>query len=131
MSNLESECGDLAQYLSDLVVSNIIPEFSKDFWLNQYGERGHRGMVKLQGCTRVVERTRTSTGEHQERVISIVGELIGVVDGSDGLGNLLDQAKLQLKFYYRFIWDLQTERQQVKSVLVWTKSIIDMLNDRV
>ena len=29
MSNLESECGDLAQYLSDLVVSNIIPEFLK------------------------------------------------------------------------------------------------------
>lgn len=30
---------------------------------------------------------------------------------------LLDQAKLQLKFYYRFIWDLQTERQQVSQFL--------------
>ena len=33
--------------------------------------------------------------------------------GDNGLEALLDQAKLQLKFYYRFIWDLQTERHQV------------------
>lgn len=137
MSNLESECGDLAQYLSDLVVSNIIPEFSKDFWLNQYGERGHKRMVKLAG---VYESCVKDTYQHlvstTERVISIVGELIGVSKWEQGLlattelEALLDQAKLQLKFYYRFIWDLQTERQQVSQFLVWTKSIIDMLNDQ-
>ena len=77
MSNLESECGDLAQYLSDLVVSNIIPEFSKDFWLNQYGERGHKRMVKLAGCMRLCKDTyqhlvSTTEGDFD------CGELIGV-----------------------------------------------------
>ena len=53
-----------------------------------------------------------------ERVISIVGvdwcvQMGARIVGDSGLEALLDQAKLQLKFYYRFIWDLQTERQQV------------------
>lgn len=137
MSNLESECGDLATYLSDLVVSNIIPECTKDYWLNQYGERGYKKMVKLAG---VYEAAIKATYQHlvttMERVILVVGELIGISKWEQGLlatkelEDLLVEAKLQLKFYYRFIWDMQSERQQTQQFLVWTKSIIDMLNDQ-
>lgn len=139
MSNLKSECkdDDMAMYLTDLLLTNVVPEFSKDFWLNQYGERGYKKLSKLSG---VYELAIKLTFQHlvssMERIIIVLCDLIGISKWQHGmmpvveLEKLLVIAKDQLKFYYKFIWDLQAEKSQFQEFLNWTKTIIDMLNDQ-
>ncbi|RCK65067.1 hypothetical protein Cantr_01001 [Candida viswanathii] len=137
MSNLNSECEDMTVYLTDLLLTNVVPEFSKDFWLNQYGERGFKKMTKLasvyEQASRVVFQHLVSS---MERIIVVSCDLIGISKWQHGmlsvdeLQMLLANAKDQLKFYYRFIWDLQSERESFNEFLSWTKTIIDMLNDQ-
>ncbi|EMG47722.1 hypothetical protein SBY92_002468 [Candida maltosa Xu316] len=139
ISNLESECEEtgMFQYLTDVLITNIIPESTKDFWLNQYGERGYKKMSKLSS---VYESAVKLVFQHlissMERIIIIISDLIGISKWGKGmltvntLETMLVNAKSQLKGYYRFIWDLQSEREIFTEFLSWTKTIIDMLNDQ-
>lgn len=137
MSNLQSECEDMTMYLTDLLLTNVVPEFSKDYWLNQYGERGYKKLSKLVGA---YEQGIKLTFQHlvptMERIIIVLCDLIGIAKWQHGmmsvdeLEGLLEIAKEQLKFYYKFIWDLQSEKSQFHEFLNWTKTIIDMLNDQ-
>lgn len=129
--------------LYDIILTGMIPESQKDFWLNQLGERGYKRLLS------------TGTGAYElarnvifakviaslERLVIILSELKSMSEwyeqsGSDIRGCLLSEEVISLisncntmiKSLYSCIWDLNKEQEQFVHFLEWIKfEIIDKL----
>ncbi|CAI5760102.1 unnamed protein product [Candida verbasci] len=140
LSNLNEDIRnvDIFTFLNDLLITNLIPESSKDYWLNQFGERGYKKLVKM--STHLKEYCLNTIFQYlisiMERIIILVGDINGIIKwdkhliGLDNVDQFLQCCKDLLKFYYKFLWDLRIEFDQFDEFLNWIKTILDTLNDQ-
>ncbi|KAI5960035.1 hypothetical protein KGF57_001979 [Candida theae] len=140
LSNLETEVkGNLLQNLSDMLLTGNIPDETKDFWVNQFGERGFKKMDKL--CENAFEQCHRKVFQYliapMERVILLLSELEGTskwrnaieLDLSD-IANLIKQCQTELKTYTQFMWDLKEEKEHYVEFFNWWKEIVDKFADK-
>ncbi|KAI5956354.1 hypothetical protein KGF54_000829 [Candida jiufengensis] len=140
LANLNEEYkGDLTQNLTDLLLTNIIPEYTKDFWVNQFGERGYKKMSKsletvFENCQKKIFNYLISP---IERIILLLNNLIGISKWNNVLGLeivdlslILRDSQTLLKSFYQFIWSLKDEKVKISEFIGWWKTIVDMLNDQ-
>ncbi|KAG7664971.1 uncharacterized protein J8A68_001499 [[Candida] subhashii] len=146
MSNLQSDINyPIANYLNDILLTGLITdESTKDFWLNQFGERGYKKLNKLGNssydlCRQVIYQHLISSNE---RMIILINDLKGISiwlkdsNSKDDLGlnkciiqELISILKHQIKLYYKCLWDIQNEQKLFNQFLSWIKtSIIDRLS---
>ncbi|CAK9686326.1 unnamed protein product [Candida parapsilosis] len=140
LSNLKTEIkGDLLQDLGDMLLTGTIPDNTKDFWVNQFGERGLKKMNKLLEI--VFEECHKKIFQYwiapMERVIALLDELNGItkwknpieLDEKD-INKLTKECQAELKAYTQFIWDLKEEKEHYEEFFNWWKTIVDKFADK-
>ncbi|KAI3404123.2 hypothetical protein KGF56_003023 [Candida oxycetoniae] len=140
LSNLSEETGgNLIATLSEILITNLIPESTKDFWLNQFGERGFKRLSKQletvdEKVTKKIFRYLVSP---MERVIVLINKLIGICKWNDVLGidvselfTFMNSCETQIKAYYKVIWDFKSQKEKFSELLSWWKTIIDILEEK-
>ena len=143
--NSESEDlthSSLAQHFYDILLTNLVPSYSKDYWLNQFGERGYKKLSKIGNSVYDFSREIIYTKfiSSIERLIIVLNDLKGLnswfVDSEEteyGLNlqvieNLLDLSKSMLKTFFQLIWDINLEQKLFNNFMDWIKfEIIDKL----
>lgn len=140
LSNLKGEVsGDLLQGLSDMLLTGNIPDETKDFWVNQFAERGFKKMSKL--CETIFEESRKTIFQYliapMERVIALLDELNGVTKWKNAMEldvkditKLTKQCQAELKTYNQFMWDLKEEKEHYDEFFNWWKTIVDKFADK-
>ncbi|KAK6458730.1 anaphase-promoting complex, cyclosome, subunit 4-domain-containing protein [Scheffersomyces xylosifermentans] len=126
----------LENYFLDLLLTNLIPVESKDFWLNQFGERGFKRLSKLGNTTydTMKEIIFSHLVASIERLIIILNDLNGQsqwFSDSDSkfqfglkvadIQELLEKSKQMLKVSYKFIWDINEEKNLFNNFINWIK----------
>ncbi|KAK6462898.1 anaphase-promoting complex, cyclosome, subunit 4-domain-containing protein [Scheffersomyces coipomensis] len=146
LSNLKDsiEEDDIMIYLFDLLLTNLIPEETKDFWLNQFGERGYKKLIKLgsnmyDGLREVLFIQIVSC---LERLCILFNDLYSISkwlkdsnsnDDTFGLNpliinGLLNHIKVFLKRIYKLIWIINKEQELFNNFINWIKNdIIDKI----
>ncbi|KAI5964225.1 uncharacterized protein KGF55_002167 [Candida pseudojiufengensis] len=140
LSNLNDEVnGNLISVLNDMLLTNIIPESTKDFWCNQFGERGYKKIIKslesiYDDCEK---RIFTYSAAPIERIIILLNNLTGICKWKNVLGlnvtdlvSIMQRCQNSLKSFYRLIWTLKDEKSKIAEFISWWKTILDMLNDQ-
>lgn len=140
LSNLKAEVsGGLLQDLSDMLLTSNIPDGTKDFWVNQFGERGFKKMTKL--CETVFEECRKKIFQYliapMERVIALLDELNGITKWKNAMEldlkditKLTKQCQSELKAYDQLMWDLKEEKEHYDELFNWWKTIVDKFADK-
>ncbi|ABN68161.2 predicted protein [Scheffersomyces stipitis CBS 6054] len=149
LSNLKDSLGDdttkedLIDYFVQVLLTNLIPESTKDFWLNQFGERGFKRILKLGNSTydSAKEILFSQLIASVERMIVILNEISGLSQwlkdseckyhfglDPESIALVLDKAKELLRISYRFIWDINEEKTSFNTFMEWVKiELIDKL----
>lgn len=132
----------LSEYFYNVLLTNLIPSHSKDYWLNQFGERGYKKITKLGNSVYDFARETIYTRfiSSIERLIIVLTDLKGLntwlVDSEDTqygldlqtLDDLLTHSKPLLKTFFQFIWDINQEQNLFNNFMDWIKfEIIDKL----
>ncbi|CUM64815.1 uncharacterized protein PRCAT00002428001 [Priceomyces carsonii] len=130
--------------LYDMIITNLIPDFLKDYWLNQLGERGLKKLSK-QG-TAVYEIIRKNVFSQlivsYEKILVLLSELESLCiwfEDSDSplnfglnrakLMEVIDSSKKSLTLYYNLIWDINKEQKLFNKFLSWLKEeVIDKIS---
>ncbi|ODV81553.1 uncharacterized protein CANTADRAFT_19183 [Suhomyces tanzawaensis NRRL Y-17324] len=134
----------ISKCLYDILLTDLIPENLKDFWLNQFGERGFKRLNKLGNSVYDLTRNVTFTTliASIERLLVIMNQLRGLSQWfkdsdnelSPGLNinvinDLISQAKSLLKLFYKAIWDSNEEQKAFNHFMTWIKrEIIDKIS---
>ncbi|KAF3989547.1 hypothetical protein FT663_03573 [Candidozyma haemuli var. vulneris] len=134
---------DLVETLMAIVLMGVVPPHLKDFWLNQFGERGLLRISKL--GNELYEATRKTAYAQVilaiEKIIIILSDLRGlclaaqnIYDDSLGmtvstLETSVELSKTLLKSFYEFIWDFNTEQESFNTFCNFVKvEIIERLS---
>lgn len=132
----------LSQHFYDILLTNLIPSYSKDYWLNQFGERGYKKLSKLGNSVYNFSREIIYTKfiSSIERLIIVLNDLKGLnswfIDSEESeyglnlqvLEDLLDHSKSMLKTFFQLIWDINQEQKLFNNFMDWIKfEIIDKL----
>lgn len=121
--------------LTDMVMTGLVPEYTKDYWLNQFGERG---LMKLSASGNAAFDSARKILFTQiilalEKLIILLSMLEGVARAEksferDQLGislesitKALDLAKAMVNAVYDFIWKLNDEQEALNKFLNWCK----------
>ncbi|CAK7894615.1 hypothetical protein CAAN1_02S04830 [[Candida] anglica] len=141
----EKESEDkMSASLYDILLTNLIPESQRDFWLNQLGERGLKRLTTLSVTAfDMVRRTSfCSIVAALERLITILSRLEGLSkwldseaagqnEGSNGIGLSSEALSIAislsgklLQVVYKFIWEMNEEQKLFNSFLEWLRSTI-------
>lgn len=128
--------------LYDILVTNLIPEEQRDYWLNQFGERG---LKKLQSLGQAAYALIRKIGFSQiisalERLIVILGRLEGISKwldsenskadsnnfglSTEGISRSIEFASVLLKRTYEFIWEINEELKLFNFFMEWLKNVI-------
>lgn len=145
--NMQSQTQPLKEFIQtclyDLILTNLIPERLKDFWLNQFGERSYKKLLRL--GTSIYDNIRnlvfTKIIACLERLLILLNELRGLSiwfkDSQNELtcldlsaiDQMISTAKSFLKSSYKLIWDVNEEKRLFTMFLNWIKfEIIDKLS---
>lgn len=129
--------------LNDFLLTGLLPKESKDYWLNQFGERGYKRLTLLgnsiYNLTREIVFTQVISS--LERIMIILNDLKGISTWlkdsenlhqfglkSNTLHDLITKSKKFLKLLYKFIWDVNEEQKLFNSFFNWIKhEIIEKL----
>lgn len=123
---------------SEILLTRLVPESTKDFWVNQVGERGIKRLSKL--ATFAYKKSSELIGGKlvslMEKVILLLSRLLGISKWENVLNIdlshlelLLNYCKLQLKFYYQITWEINGERDVTAAFISWWKIIVDALEE--
>lgn len=112
------------KYFAKYIMTGLIDPTSKDFWLNQFGDRNYKNLIKLgNACydnTRKIVYAEIIVS--LERILVVSNEFLGLAtwlinsDRKFGLKlelieNLNQKVGKFLKTCYKFIWDLNKEQK--------------------
>lgn len=135
--------------LFDLLLTSVIPNDLKDFWLNQFGERG---LKKLHKMGNVIYDSIRKTCFSQliaslERLLIILNEIQGLVKWLESIGpvnnghdikfglslasleEIVGLSKNLLQYFYKLIWDINEEQKLFNDFINWVKlCVIDKLS---
>ncbi|KAI5969753.1 hypothetical protein CANMA_001215 [Candida margitis] len=141
LSNLKVEVsgGDLLQDLCDILLTNNIPDGTKDFWVNQFGDRGFKKMNKL--CETVFENCRKKIFQYliapMERILVLLDELNGIAKWKNAfeldlkdINRLIGKCKAELKTYHQFMLNIKEEKGHFDELLNWWKMIVDKFAEK-
>lgn len=121
--------------LTDMLLTGLVPETSKDFWLNQFGERG---LLRLSTAGNAVYDAARKTLFTQiilalEKLLVLLSYLDSVARSEklfqrDTMGISVDSLKaviesskqLAIKFY-AFVWKINEEQESFNKFLNWCK----------
>lgn len=134
---------DLVETLMDIVFTGMIPPYLKDYWLNQFGERGLMRLSKMGND--LYEATRKTAYAQiilaLEKIIIILSDVRGIcLAGSnlynDSLGmsvetleNSLELCQTLLKCFYKFILRFNDEQELFNVFCNYVKvEIIELLS---
>lgn len=135
--------------LYDILLTNLIPNNLKDFWLNQLGDRGLKKLSKsansIYDLIRKVVFPQIITA--LEKFIIILTKLEGLSkwfqntsNGNDqpnsnfgldqeSITKLIDYSQKLMKLFYQWIWDINEEQKLFNKFMDWCKiEIIEKLS---
>ncbi|RLV90797.1 hypothetical protein JA1_004298 [Spathaspora sp. JA1] len=131
-------------HLTNIALTNLIDEDTKDFWLNSMGERNYLRLNK--SMNNMYDQVRNILFKYIvpscERLIIILTDLIGIVvwlndqdEQPFGLSELdiyelIELIKDQIKLCYKVIFDIQQEQTLFNQFITWIKSLIDKMSDQ-
>lgn len=116
----------IKKYFSNYILTGLIDPKSKDFWLNQFGERGYKSLIKLgNNCYDSLRKILYSQIITSLEKIMIIGnDLLGIstwIINSENefdfglsissLKSLLDTSGNFIKQIYKFIWEINHEQK--------------------
>lgn len=148
--NLKDSIGDdclqtrMLNVLYDMLLTNLIPLDLKDFWQNQFGERGLKRLTKS-GNSLYDSIRKTAYSQvvlALERMLLILNSLEGLsrwfTDSSDApeltldceaLTSVVDAVKSTIKAVYSLVWDINNEQRLFNKFLTWCKvEVLDKLH---
>lgn len=125
----------ILETLLDMLVTGLIPASLKDFWLNQFGERG---LMKVSAVGNLAYDTARKTLFGQitlalEKVILLLSNLeaVAIAENNfrhDTLGMSVDSIQKAIllaqnlaKQFYSFIWKVNQEQEAFNKFLNWCK----------
>lgn len=140
-NNLSGDGQCIKNQLSETLVTDLVPEFLKDYWLNQFGDRNFKKLTKLGNS--VYDSIRNILFKNMvnslDRMVIILNQLVNLITWNDmNYGNdfninksqlhlLIEKSKSVIKFLYQIIWDCNKEQRLFNEFLNWTKYLMDLL----
>lgn len=134
----------ILESLYDISLTNIIPANLKDYWLNQFGERGVKRLAKtgtsMYDLLRKNIFTKIISGI--ERLLIILNKFKGLskwfMDSEklncfglnyDSIGKVIEYFKQIMKRFYHLIWVINEEQKYFNIFINWVKiEIVEKLS---
>ncbi|CAK9441592.1 uncharacterized protein LODBEIA_P54600 [Lodderomyces beijingensis] len=140
LANFDEQTGGKAEKtLCEVLTTHLICNSTKDFWVNQLGERGYKRLMKLHETMRdsAVKRIYRYLISPMERVIALLNKLVGICKWSNVLGLdieylelVLEESTARFKNYYQVLFDLKAHLENFDEFLVWLKTLLDTLEEK-
>lgn len=133
----------VTNYFYDLLLTNLIPESSKEFWSSQFGEKGLKRLNEIGNKTYDFIRKKLfyESIASAERLVILLSEIKGIIMWlemteneakfgikSEDVEDLLQKLKQILKIFFKIIWDMNLEQDYFNVFTKWMKNqIIDKI----
>lgn len=136
----QEKADNIKTSLQKILLTQIIPKNLSDYWLNQFGERGHTRLLKQGTDTFDLIRNLIfkSIIQYLEKLLVILNDLKSIIEWNsihsiditispDQIQLMIDRVQTYLKKSFQFIWDINKEQVLFNQFMNWIKYLIDSL----